>query len=57
MWSGGGVKAICEFASKLKGLEVVGDPIEIKGKATSLDIDQLQWLASQMADKLIGERK
>lgn len=57
MWSGGGVRAICEFASKLKGLEVVGDPIEIKGKATSLDIDQLQWLASQMADKLIGERK
>ncbi len=56
MWSGGGVKGISEFASKLKGLEVIGDPIEVKGKATSLDIDQLQWLASQMADKLIGER-
>lgn len=56
MWSGGGVRGISEFASKLKGLEVIGEPIEVKGKATSLDIDQLQYLASQMADKLIGER-
>lgn len=56
MWNGGGVKRINEFAANLPGLEVIGEPIEIKGAVTPLQRDRLIELASMMADKIIADR-
>lgn len=57
MWNGGGVKGIVDFATSLPGLEVLGEPIEIKGAVTPIQRDKLIELASIMAEKLIAERK
>lgn len=57
MWNGGGVKRIMEFSENLKGLELVGNPIEIKGAVTPETRDKLIELAGNMADKLISDRK
>ncbi len=57
MWSGGGVKRIKEFAAALKGLEVVGEAVEIKGAVTPLERERLLVLAKEMADRLIADRE
>lgn len=57
MWNGGGVKGITDFAASLPGLEVLAEPIEIKGAMTPIQRDKLIELASIMAEKLISERK
>lgn len=57
MWNGGGVKGIVDFAASLPGLEVLGEPIEIKGAVTPIQRDKLIELASIMAERLIAERK
>ena len=57
MWNGGGVKGISDFAASLPGLEVLAEPIEIKGAMTPIQRDKLIELASVMAEKLIAERK
>lgn len=57
MWNGGGVKGINDFAASLPGLEVLAEPIEIKGAMTPIQRDKLIELASVMAEKLIAERK
>lgn len=56
MWNGGGVKGIKDFAAGLPGLEVLGEPIEVKGAVTPEQRDRLIELANIMADKLIAER-
>ncbi|MCI5725061.1 MAG: FprA family A-type flavoprotein [Fusobacterium gastrosuis] len=56
MWNGGGVKGITDFAAGLPGLEVLGEPIEIKGAVTPLQRDKLIELASIMAEKLKADR-
>ena len=56
MWSGGGVRGIQAFADKLNGIEVVGDPVEVKGTPKAEDIARLEVIAEEMAAKLIAER-
>ena len=55
MWSGGGVKGILEFTNNLKNVEVIGEPIEAKGKPTKEDIAKLTELAYDLAAKLNSE--
>ncbi|MBR8701530.1 Nitric oxide reductase [Fusobacterium sp. DD29] len=56
MWSGGGVRGIQAFADELKGIEVVGEPVEVKGTPKAEDIAKLEAIAEEMAAKLIAER-
>ncbi|WP_291255323.1 FprA family A-type flavoprotein [Fusobacterium sp.] len=56
MWSGGGVRGIQAFADSLKGIEVVGEPVEVKGTPKAEDIEKLEAIAEEMAAKLIAER-
>lgn len=56
MWSGGGVRGIQAFADELKGVEVVGEPVEVKGTPKAEDIAKLEAIAEEMAAKLIAER-
>ena len=56
MWSGGGVRGIQAFADDLKGIEVVGEPVEVKGTPKAEDIAKLEAVAEEMAAKLIAER-
>lgn len=56
MWSGGGVKGIQTFAESLKGLEIVGESLEIKGAPNPEDIEKLELLAEKMALKICSER-
>lgn len=56
MWSGGGVRGIQAFADELKGIEVVGEPVEVKGAPKAEDIEKLEAIAEEMAAKLIAER-
>ena len=56
MWSGGGVRGIQAFADELKGIEVVGEPVEVKGAPKAEDIAKLEAIAEEMAAKLIAER-
>ena len=56
MWSGGGVRGIQAFADELKGIEVVGEPVEVKGTPKAEDIAKLEAVAEEMAAKLIAER-
>lgn len=52
MWSGGGVRGILDFTNALRNIEVIGEPIEAKGKPTKEDITKLQDLAHEIANKL-----
>ena len=56
MWSGGGVRGIQCFADSLKGIEVVGEAVEVKGAPKAEDIVKLEAIAEDMAAKLIAER-
>ena len=56
MWSGGGVRGIEAFAEKLKGIEVVGEAVEVKGTPKAEDRARLEAVAQEMAAKLIAER-
>ncbi len=56
MWSGGGVRGLEEFASHMKGIEVVADSVEAKGKPKEKDIQGLDMIAKNIAEKLISER-
>ncbi len=56
MWSGGGVRGIQAFADSLKGIEVVGEPVEVKGTPKAEDVEKLEAIAEEMATKLIAER-
>lgn len=56
MWSGGGVRGIQAFADSLNGLEVVAEPVEVKGTPKDEDIVRLEAIAEEMANKLIAER-
>ena len=56
MWSGGGVRGIQAFADALKGIEVVGEAVEVKGAPKAEDIVKLEAIAEDMAAKLIAER-
>ena len=56
MWSGGGVRGIQAFADELKGIEVVGETVEVKGAPKAEDIEKLEAIAEEMAAKLIAER-
>lgn len=56
MWSGGGVRGIQAFADALKGIEVVGEAVEVKGAPKAEDIVKLEAIAEEMAAKLIAER-
>lgn len=56
MWSGGGVRGIQAFADSLNGLEVVAEPVEVKGTAKADDVVKLEAIAEEMANKLIAER-
>jgi len=57
MWSGGGVKGIQAFADSLRGVEVVGESVEVKGTPKSEDYTKLEAIATAMADKLKAARK
>ena len=57
MWSGGGVKGIQAFADSLRGVEVVGEPVEVQGTPRSKDYVRLEAIATAMADKLKEVRK
>lgn len=56
MWSGGGVRGIQCFADALKGVEVVGEAVEVKGTPKAEDVIRLEAIAEEMAAKLIAER-
>ena len=56
MWSGGGVRGIEAFAEKLKGTEVIGESVEVKGTPKAEDRARLEAVAQEMAAKLIAER-
>ncbi|HPT32184.1 MAG TPA: FprA family A-type flavoprotein [Prolixibacteraceae bacterium] len=53
-WNGGGVKNLMEFAEKMKW-EMVGQPIEEKGSLKADNLEKLQELADEMAEKLKRE--
>ena len=57
MWSGGGVKGIQTFADSLRGVEVVGESVEVKGTPRSEDYVRLEGIATAMADRLKEARK
>jgi len=52
MWSGGGVRGIQAFADSLRGVEVVGESVEVKGTPKPEDYAKLESIATAMADKL-----
>lgn len=56
MWSGGGVRGIEAFANGLKGIEVIAEPIEVKGTPKVEDVAKLENIARELAAKLIAER-
>lgn len=56
MWSGGGVRGIEAFANGLKGIEVIAEPIEVKGTPKVEDVARLENIARELAAKLIVER-
>lgn len=56
MWSGGGVRGIEAFANGLKGIEVIAEPIEVKGTPKVEDVARLENIARELAAKLIAER-
>lgn len=56
MWSGGGVRGIEAFANGLKGIEVIAEPVEVKGTPKVEDVAKLENIARELADKLIAER-
>lgn len=56
MWSGGGVRGIQAFADNLKGIEIVGESVEVKGTPKTEDITRLEKVAEEMAAKLISDR-
>lgn len=56
MWSGGGVRGIEAFANGLKGIEVIAEPVEVKGTPKVEDVARLENIARELAAKLIVER-
>ena len=56
MWSGGGVRGIEAFANGLKGIEVIEEPVEVKGTPKVEDVARLENIARELAAKLIAER-
>lgn len=56
LWSGGGVRAIENFAKSLPELEVVYESVEAKGEPTQEDQNRLENIARAMAEKLKSER-
>lgn len=56
MWSGGGVRGIEAFANGLKGIEVIAEPVEVKGTPKVEDVARLENIARELAAKLIAER-
>lgn len=56
MWSGGGVRGIEAFANGLKGIEVIAEPVEVKGTPKVEDVAKLENIARELAAKLIAER-
>lgn len=56
MWSGGGVRGIEAFANGLKGIEVIAEPVEVKGTPKVEDVVRLENIARELAAKLIAER-
>ena len=56
MWSGGGVRGIEAFANGLKGIEVVAEPVEVKGTPKAEDLERLENIAREIASRLISER-
>ncbi len=52
MWSGGGVRGIEAFADSLRGVETVGESVEVKGTPRSEDYIKLEAIATAMANKL-----
>lgn len=56
MWSGGGVRGIEAFANGLKGIEVIVEPVEVKGTPKVEDVAKLENIARELAAKLIAER-
>ncbi|WP_195483442.1 FprA family A-type flavoprotein [Fusobacterium varium] len=56
MWSGGGVRGIEAFANGLKGIEVVAEPVEVKGTPKAEDLERLENIAREIASRLIAER-
>lgn len=56
LWSGGGVRAIENFAKSLPELEVVYESVEAKGEPTKEDQNRLENIARAMAEKLKSER-
>lgn len=56
MWSGGGVRGIEAFANGLKGIEVIAEPVEVKGTPKVEDVAKLENIARELAAKLIVER-
>ena len=57
MWSGGGVRGIQAFADSLRGVEVIGESVEVKGTPKPADYAKLEAIAIAMADKLKEVRK
>lgn len=55
-WSGGGMKAIKEFGEGMRGIEVVGEPIDVFCSPTPEDYTKVEAIAIEMANRLKSER-
>ena len=44
------------FANGLKGIEVVAEPVEVKGTPKAEDLERLENIAREIASRLIAER-
>lgn len=54
-WSGGGVRNLLKFVEAQKGLTLVGEPVEMKGRLVTSVHDELCALAKSMASALREE--
>lgn len=55
-WAGAAVKRLAEFAGK-SGLELVGEPVEMKQSMKDITFEQCENLARAMAARLIKDRE
>lgn len=55
-WSGGGMKKIKEFAEKMRGLELVGEPVDVYCSPTLEEYTKVEAIAVEIAAKLKAER-